>query len=266
MSPATPLVSFAPNHEDVVLWRALGDVPSGRYVEICTGLPSGRTVTRALYERGWTGIVVEADDERAESHRADRSRDVVVATGSAAVAAAATAPGDPANVHVMVVDTAGTEHEVLSLFDLRSFRPWVLVIRATAPGSAVPTRAAWEDGVVTAGYRPCLFDGVSQFYVAEEHADRYGDVLAYPACSLDGATDATTLEALRDREVVLDELRRWRSEALSSWSGASAPAGELARARAELAAVAEDLHQVRNTLSWRITRPLRAARRRADHA
>src|SRR5665647_1684669 len=38
--PHDPIVSFAQNREDVVLWRALGGVTAGRYVEIGANHPT----------------------------------------------------------------------------------------------------------------------------------------------------------------------------------------------------------------------------------
>ena len=52
-------VSNAQNGEDVVLWRALGDLPRGRYVEVGANHPLIDSVSRAFYDRGWSGVCVE---------------------------------------------------------------------------------------------------------------------------------------------------------------------------------------------------------------
>jgi FkbM family methyltransferase len=54
------LISYAQNAEDIVLWRALGrrDSP-GTYVDIGANHPTGDSVTRLFYERGWRGVNVE---------------------------------------------------------------------------------------------------------------------------------------------------------------------------------------------------------------
>jgi FkbM family methyltransferase len=71
-------VSFAQNGEDVVLWRAFGSITGGRYVDIGANDPSFYSVTRAFYDRGWSGLCVEPDAQLAERFRAERPRDVVL--------------------------------------------------------------------------------------------------------------------------------------------------------------------------------------------
>jgi FkbM family methyltransferase len=306
-----PFISYAQNREDVVLWRALGHVPAGRYVEVGANDPRIDSITRAFYDRGWSGITVEPMHEFAEAHRAERPRDTMIeavitdedtdvvvlheiaATGLStivdsvgarlreegakvvdkAVAAlrlsevVAQNGGLDQDVHFMLVDTEGAEPQVLASVDLGKFRPWVLVIESTAPNSTVQTHCAWEADVLAAGYRFCLFDGLSRFYVAEEHAETLQARLAYPVCALDNFVEAN-LEARayavwEGRQELIGELRRWRAEALGMWAGNGETAsGDLLRVRRELAAARDELVAMRSTLSWRVTWPIRAVRRR----
>lgn len=52
-------ISYAQNWEDVMLWRALKDVSNGFYIDVGAHDPRHGTVTRAFYERGWSGINIE---------------------------------------------------------------------------------------------------------------------------------------------------------------------------------------------------------------
>src|SRR5450432_1473274 len=52
-------ISYAQNYEDVMLWRALKDVRNGFYVDVGAQDPDVASVTRAFYERGWSGINLE---------------------------------------------------------------------------------------------------------------------------------------------------------------------------------------------------------------
>lgn len=52
-------VSFAQNHEDTILWRALQHVATGRYIDVGAFDPDSHSVTKAFYERGWRGINLE---------------------------------------------------------------------------------------------------------------------------------------------------------------------------------------------------------------
>jgi hypothetical protein len=174
----------------------------------------------------------------------------------------------PDDIHFMVVDTEGTEADVLASIDLTRWRPWILVIEATEPLTNIPSHEAWEPRVLAADYELCLFDGISRFYVAAEHADRLRRPLSYPANVLDGfipyhwhqvEQEATRLRA--SHEHVLQQLVRWRGAVLARWaeaSGSAGPAGgghEVVRLREELAAV-------QATMSWRVTAPLRAVQER----
>ena len=71
-------VSYAQNAEDVVLWRALRDVASGTYVEVGANHPTVDSVSRAFYDRGWSGLCVEPLPSFAEEFRRSRPRDTVV--------------------------------------------------------------------------------------------------------------------------------------------------------------------------------------------
>lgn len=58
--------------------RALGHLDSGRYIEVGANDPVQDSVTRAFYNRGWSGITIEPMHDYAQRHRAQRPRDVLV--------------------------------------------------------------------------------------------------------------------------------------------------------------------------------------------
>lgn len=329
---AHPFVSYAQNGEDVVLWRALQHVHEGRYVDIGANDPESDSVTKAFYDRGWSGLDVEPVADFAALLREQRGRDVVAEVavseedGGEAVlhefagTGLSTLRADivpeqverghtvrerrtrtrtlaslvqehlaSQEVHFCKIDVEGAEAAVLRSVDLTHWRPWVLVVEATRPNSAEPSWADWEPGVLAADYRFCLFDGLSRWYVAQEHADGLGAALSYPACPLDAYVPAQ----LRVREAELAELRqvhhrvtqdlseahaqlgrvgeledevaglrreltRWRGVVLDRWAAAVGPPAPPA---AHPQATAE-LEAMRRTVSWRVTSPLRAVRAR----
>lgn len=69
-------VSYAPNFEDVMLWRALRHVEKGCYVDIGANHPVCDSVTRAFYDRGWCGINIEPLPFLYGLLVADRPRDI----------------------------------------------------------------------------------------------------------------------------------------------------------------------------------------------
>lgn len=66
------LVSYAQNFEDVMLWRALGHIEHGRYLDIGAQDPVVDSVSKAFYERGWRGWHVEPAGMYAEALRQAR--------------------------------------------------------------------------------------------------------------------------------------------------------------------------------------------------
>jgi FkbM family methyltransferase len=73
-----PLVSYAQNFEDVMLWRALRGVDEGFYIDIGAHEPRVDSVSRLFYEQGWKGIHVEPLPIHCDALRADRPDEVVV--------------------------------------------------------------------------------------------------------------------------------------------------------------------------------------------
>jgi FkbM family methyltransferase len=192
------------------------------------------------------------------------------------------------DIHFMSVDTESSERAVLESIDLSVWRPWVLVVEATTPLTTQSTRDLWEELVLQAGYRFCLFDGLSCYYVAEEHFDSLGDALSYPACPLDDYTTREYRNTAREmHELVertqaipdlVEQVIRWRTQAVTRWATAIASETELENARVELAelrnayqellevhhqfhlecvSLRDQIVEMHESSSWRVTKPLR---------
>jgi len=70
-----PPLSYAQRFEDFHLWRALGDMQNGFYVDVGAGHPVYDNVSFAFYLAGWRGITVEPNPALAALARAVRPRD-----------------------------------------------------------------------------------------------------------------------------------------------------------------------------------------------
>lgn len=70
-----PPLSYAQRFEDFHLWRALGDVANGFYVDVGGGHPVYDNVSFAFYLAGWRGVVVEPNPALSALTRAVRPRD-----------------------------------------------------------------------------------------------------------------------------------------------------------------------------------------------
>jgi FkbM family methyltransferase len=74
-SPPPFDISWAEHWEDVRLWRVLGHLDAGFYVDVGAMDPSTDSVTKAFYERGWSGLDVEPNPHFADRLRSERPRD-----------------------------------------------------------------------------------------------------------------------------------------------------------------------------------------------
>jgi hypothetical protein len=119
---------------------------------------------------------------------------------------------------------------------LASVRPWVVLLRTDRDD-----RADWERELGDAGYLLTMFDGRTRYFVHPEHVD-------LPAALAVG--DATAWDDL------VDEVVRWRTAALGRWAVAtgSQPGRQ--------SVVERELQAMRQTVSWRVTAPLRKVRTR----
>ncbi len=311
-------VSHAQNYEDVMLWRALRDVEAGFYIDAGASFPDTDSVTRAFYDRGWSGLNVEPAEAPFARLLVDRPRDVNLNvalgdtsgemvfhevegehTGLSSLAPEAMAQiaanGFPVRprtirvrtlaelcralvrqpIHFLKIDVEGAEAAVLAGADFSAYRPWIVLVEATAPMSSAPTHAAWEPLLLGFGYRFAWFDGLNRFYLSAEHADalarhfeappnvfdgfvRAGEAAAVAsvqgmACALDGHKR----QALQDRESAI----RHAAQAESARQHLLRTEAEAAQARARADAAEAAVLAMRSSASWRLTAPMRRVAR-----
>ena len=70
------MVSYAQNHEDVLLDRAFPRGKPGFYIDVGANEPVRNSVTKHFYELGWHGINVEPAAHPFALLAAERERDV----------------------------------------------------------------------------------------------------------------------------------------------------------------------------------------------
>jgi FkbM family methyltransferase len=80
----TTFLSYAQNNEDVLLWRALGHVKDGFYIDVGANDPVEHSVTKAFYDAGWHGVSIEPLPAFHQAFLDQRPRDInlAVAAGS----------------------------------------------------------------------------------------------------------------------------------------------------------------------------------------
>lgn len=93
-------ISYSQNNEDVLLWRALGHVRDGFYIDVGANDPVEHSVTKAFYDAGWRGINIEPLPAHIAAFDEQR-------------------PGD-----VNLAVAAGGEAGTLTLYDVPDVRGW----------------------------------------------------------------------------------------------------------------------------------------------
>lgn len=291
------LISYAQNFEDVMLWRALGKIPHGFYIDVGANDPTGDSVTKLFYDEGWTGINIEPLPSHFEELRRERPRDINIncAVGSTngtvdlwdcgvlgwATAAPAvishyelqgrhgiyrkaqlTTLNDvcekyvDGEIHFLKIDVEGLEKSVLEGIDLKRFRPWIVVVEATMPGSDEEGVPLWEPLLLTQGYNFAYADGINRFYIAVEKKELQQHFVFPPN--------------VRDEFI---RLSQYRAEVRAQSAEERAELAETASQRLDakirkleeearqLAAKSQEveacLRQVLTSTSWRVTAPLR---------
>ncbi|HYD49647.1 MAG TPA: FkbM family methyltransferase, partial [Terriglobales bacterium] len=80
-----PIISYSDRLEDVLLYRALGEILGGFYIDVGANHPEMLSVTKLFYELGWSGINIEPSRFWFDALLRQRPRDInlCIAAGSA---------------------------------------------------------------------------------------------------------------------------------------------------------------------------------------
>ncbi len=279
------MISYAQNFEDVMLWRALKHVPNGFYIDVGAWSPDIDSVTRHFYESGWRGINIEPNPAFSTQYAKKRPEDITLEVAISDVAATAelyfssnpglssldatiamhheadgttTTPqvvevttlkevctkyGQGKAIHFLKVDVEGLEKNVLIGNDWMHYRPWIIVVEATKPMSQIENYAEWEPILLEASYEFVYADGLNRFYVAKEHQE-LKNAFKYPPNIFD--------------EFVLAEEVKLREEFEKVAHDAEKLAVDTEKiVKATMAQVEQTKQMYENSLSWKITKPLR---------
>jgi FkbM family methyltransferase len=172
-------------------------------------------------------------------------------------------------IDFLKIDVEGHEMAVLEGIDLTVQRPRLIVIETTdplvygggwvplveRPGPSADSRAL-QRHVEARGYVPVHFDGLNSWWIAKE-AQELAPAFATPPNVFDGtgpmverALERTLQEALEREQMTLEALRLKQLEL-------EGRERRIEQLNAECQTLATQLGQLRNSFSWKLTRPYR---------
>ena len=175
------------------------------------------------------------------------------------------------DIHFLKIDVEGAEKKVLLGMDFKKWRPWLIIIEATAPMSQKTLHQSWEFLLTDFAYEFVYFDGLNRYYVAQEHAE-LKPAFATPPNVFDNFVlnadqeakiRATEAEGIARRAQL--ELQALKRMALEATEEAKSARLALIKAQTQIDllslqhnASAEQLAAILVSTSWRITQPLRS--------
>jgi FkbM family methyltransferase len=239
-----PLVSFAPNGEDIVLWRALGHLTPGYFVDVGACDPVVTSITKLFSLRGWTGINIEPLPHLIDMLERDRPDDVNLrlalsdsegeltlyvvvddmqrTTLSESLADLYRAEGYEVVEQVTPVrtlDSVLAEHPLPRIDFLKIDAEGMEdpIVRGLDLSTHRPLVIVAEEGshqryefpemLAAAGYRETLWDGLNRFFASPDADDELCHNLSYPAGVLDGYVRLDLAQALDEARAAHARIR-----------------------------------------------------------
>lgn len=135
--------------------------PGDVTIETLVGEQAGETV---LYRAAGLDGLSTTMDQYAQT-AADFGAEIVVQRHPVTTASDILREHAPPVIDFLKVDVEGAEASVLAGLDFSIWRPRVLVIEATVPGTDIPAWDEWEPALLQAGYVFGLFDGLNRYYI-----------------------------------------------------------------------------------------------------
>jgi FkbM family methyltransferase len=203
------MISYAQNFEDVMLNRAFGGRKTGFYIDVGAADPINSSVTKWLYDIGWSGINIEPLPAFYERLLSDRPRDINLNCGASdtngkarfyslplpewSTFNRALLPAGVAGTTRMIqvrtlndiivenapdrkidflkIDVEGWEDRVMRGIDLRKHRPTVILTEGIDRETKQLISEPVDAILSDAGYIRVYFDGINVFYIKKERSN-----------------------------------------------------------------------------------------------
>lgn len=153
-------------------------------------------------------------------------------------------------VHFLKIDVEGAEKQVLLGMDFSRYRPWVVLVEATAPQSQNVNYQSWEYILADNKYQYVYFDGLNRYYLAEEKVQLLKQFFVLPPNVFDEYQRVLEYSLGQRNQILTQELERIEKENKELRQ-------EQTRIQKENQLLAHELESNLHSKSWRITAPFR---------
>lgn len=284
-------------------WRGLHAEATSHYAEkVRLARPDERVVQSAIgYGRGAISFFeipesgLSTSDRDIAMQHLSNGRSVVETTVLLTPLSQLLDEAGQKDIHWLKIDVEGMEASVIDSWAPSTVRPWIVVVESTRPNSQEPSFEDWEQTLLSKDYRFVYFDGLSRYYVSNDHPEliQYfglgpnvfdsfllADTTPYVSeLKAQLTLNNQELKSLRDvvaeqsrqvteqsREItVLTEANTVQSENLkvliqemgSLRLRQQQMEMELSEARSHEAQLSAELRRTYGSVSWKLTRPLR---------
>jgi FkbM family methyltransferase len=205
------IINYAYDYEDIILYKYLSRLETGRYVDVGANHPVHGSVTKLFYDLGWSGINVEpleiykplydrlrprdvnlcvavsdAEGERTfyvnagEEGGSTFDRETIARLGgrhfiegkvNAVPLDKILAEYGGEETHFLKIDVETHEKNVLKSVNLRQYRPWIIVVESALPMTLIPSHGEWEYLLLENGYALLASHSVNRYYAAQERRE-----------------------------------------------------------------------------------------------
>jgi len=289
-------ITYSQNFEDLILWRALKDVEEGFYIDVGANDSIKDSVTKAFYDKGWSGINIEPEYRFYRSLKKDRIRDInlncaisstykeiplyvsklrgwsttnkdvsqsqeeqslveEVITVEAKTLDAVVKENESkiSDIHFLKVDVEGAEKDVLESFSFVEYKPWIVVVESTAPGTNEDVSNLWEHLLLDKGYFKVYFDGVNKYYLSDEK-ECLKSAFLYPPNVVDDWIHIDHKQAMENAQRLKIQLK---NEKNMTKSLSNRLEKEISTSQRVISLLKLEIEGFYNSKSWKITKPLR---------
>ncbi|CNF03553.1 FkbM family methyltransferase [Yersinia frederiksenii] len=150
---------------------------------------------------------------------------------------------DNQDIHFLKIDVEGFEKAVIEGANFKKYRPWIIVIEATKPGTQELHYEHWEYLILADGYEFAFFDGINRYYYASERKEIFSDVFNLPITVFDDYISYKEIDLKSQVDTLKNKLNFLEVENN--------------KLNKNLNNLSAELSLVYKSNSWRITKPLR---------